>query len=55
MKNKILQLIKCLFILIIGIFIGLNIFDNKDVNHDGKVSASDYVIIKKYIMEGCDK
>lgn len=55
MKNKILQLIKYLFILIIGIFIGLNIFDNKDVNHDRQVNAQDYVIIKKYIMEGCEK
>lgn len=55
MKNKILQLIKYLFILIIGIFIGLNMFDNKDANRDGKVSASDYVIIKKYIMERDDK
>lgn len=55
MKNKILQIIKYLFILAIGIIIGLNIYDCKDVNRDGKVSASDYVIIKKYIMEGCDK
>lgn len=55
MKNKILQLIKYLFIFIIGIFIGLNIFDNKDVNRDGKISPADYVQIRNYIMEGCDR
>lgn len=54
MKNKILKIIKYLFILMIGIFIGLNIFDSKDANRDGRVNAQDYVIIKNYIMEGCD-
>ena len=54
MKNKILQIIQYLFILMIGILIGLNIFDSRDANRDGKVNAQDYVIIKKYIMEGCD-
>ena len=55
MKNKILQIIKCLFILIIGISIGLNLFDNKDANRDGQVNAQDYVEIKNYIMERNDK
>lgn len=37
-------------ILIIGIIIGLNLFNPCDVNRDGKVSPSDYVIVKDYIM-----
>lgn len=54
MKDKILQIIQYLFVLIIGMFIGLNIFDSKDANRDGKINAQDYVIIKNYIMEGCE-
>ena len=27
------------------------IYDQKDVNRDGKVNSQDYVIIKNYIME----
>ena len=55
MKNKIVQIIKYLIILKVGIFIGLNFFDNKDVNRDGRVSPQDYVEIKNYIMERDDK
>lgn len=39
----------------IGILIGILIFfispNRYDVNRDGKVSSSDYVLIKNYIME----
>jgi len=55
MKNKIYKLIYGLVFLLIGIFIGLNIFDSKDTNRDGQVNAQDYVIIKNCIMKGCDK
>lgn len=50
MKNKILPIIKYLFILVIGIIIGLNIYDCKDANRDGIVNAQDYITIKNYIM-----
>lgn len=55
MKNKVIKIIQYLICFVIGILIGLNIFDNKDVNHDGVVNAQDYTIIKKYIMDRSDK
>ena len=40
--------------ILVGILVGLNIFNQYDVNHDGKVTATDYVLIRKYIMERGD-
>lgn len=49
MKNKLMYfLVVCVFF--IGIYIGLNIYNQYDVNRDGKVNAQDYVIIKNYII-----
>lgn len=50
MKKNYKFIIICILIFIIGIYIGLNLFNPCDVNRDGKVSASDYVIVKDYIM-----
>ena len=49
MKNKLMYFLEeCVFF--IGIYIGLNIYNQYDVNRDGKVNAQDYVIIKNYII-----
>ena len=57
MKIKYNDIITLLFGFILGslfaMLIALTIMPNKyDVNGDGKVNASDYVLIKNYIMEG---
>ena len=44
----------CVFIVIslfAGYFLGLNKYSRYDVNRDGKVSASDYVAVRNYLME----
>lgn len=38
--------------LLLGIAIGLSIYNPCDTNRDGKVTASDYVNVKNYIMGG---
>lgn len=37
--------------LVIGVLIGLNLFNPCDVNRDGKVTSVDYVIVKNYILK----
>ena len=54
MKNKISKILEYLIFLCFGILIGLNLYSPLDVNRDRKINAVDYVIIKNYIMEGCD-
>ena len=51
MKKRITNLL----FLLVGIIIGLNIFNPYDSNRDGRINAQDYVVIKNYIMRGCDK
>lgn len=36
---------------VLGIIVGLNLFNRYDVNRDNKVDATDYVQVKNYIME----
>ena len=50
MKNKIIILFLLILVFFIGLIIGLNLYNQYDANRDGKVSASDYVVIKNYIM-----
>ena len=39
-----------------GVIVGLSLYDPCDTNQDGKVTASDYVKVKNYILEkGDDK
>ena len=58
--KKIIELTKMMCLIVITIcFITIAININKktngyDVNHDGKVNAQDYVLIKNYIMERGD-
>lgn len=54
MKNKISKLLEYLIVLCLGILIGLNLYSPLDVNRDRKINAIDYVIVKNYIMRGCD-
>ena len=46
MKNLIINII----VLGIGILIGINLYSPYDANHDGKVNAVDYVVIKNHIL-----
>ena len=39
---------------LIGIAIGLSLYNPCDTNRDGKVTASDYVNVKNYIMGGIE-
>lgn len=45
------KIIKYILCLLLGILIGINLFNRHDVNRDGVVDARDYVKIKNYIME----
>jgi len=40
-----------IIVFIIGVIVGLILFHPYDANRDGKVNASDYVVIKNYIMK----
>lgn len=44
-----------LLLFMVGILIGINLFKNEDVNHDGKVDIKDLLIVQKYILEKGDK
>ena len=48
--KKIKYIFEFILIFLLGFFIGLNFFSQYDSNRDGKVSPSDYVAIKNYIM-----
>ena len=53
MKNKVFIFLLCALVLILlGLLIYTSSFIPEDVNRDGKVTAQDYVLVKKYIMEG---
>jgi len=54
MKDKTNKVLNCILFLCLGIYIGLHIYSPLDANRDGKVNAQDYVIIKNFIMKGCD-
>ena len=51
MKKVIINLV----FLLVGIYIGLSIYNPCDVNRNGEVTASDYMEVKNFIMRGDDK
>lgn len=50
MKKLIIDIFIVVITLILGIFIGLNIYSPYDVNKDRQITAQDYVLIRNYIM-----
>lgn len=54
MKDKMSNLLDCLIFFLLGILLGLNIYHPYDANRDFKINSQDYVMIKSYIMRGCD-
>lgn len=51
-KCKIAILI--ILLMIVSFLIGLNFYENEDVNHDGKVDVVDLLRVKKCILERND-
>lgn len=49
------KIIFSLIIFAFGIFVGLNIYSKYDANRDGKITAKDYIVIKKFIMKEDDE
>lgn len=54
MKKQIVNISVIILIFILGLCVGLNLYNPCDVNRDGKVSAIDYVKVKNYIMREGD-
>lgn len=40
-----------LFVLLLGVFAGLTMFNDYDVNHDNEVNSSDLLELRKYLIE----
>ncbi len=54
MENKLIQIIKYLIFLLLGIFIGITISYKRipeDVDNNGKVNSKDLWLVKKYLVE----
>lgn len=54
MKNKIKQILICLFFLWLGILIGNYTRIPEDVDNNGRVNSKDLFLVKKYLIEESD-